>query len=61
MKKCAERPNAVACACQDVAKKVAAAASRPFIVRAGIALLAEITVGVAFVYMRRRVREARAT
>lgn len=57
MKKCAKRPNAAACACQNVAKKMGATASHPFLLRAVLALLAELSVALTFVYMRQRMKD----
>ena len=56
MKTCAkqEKPNAAACACHETAKKLRAAASRPDVRRAGLALFAEASIAVAFVLLRRR-------
>ena len=54
MRMCAERPNAVARACRGVTKRLGGAVKRPFVVRAGVALLAEISVAIAYLYARRR-------
>lgn len=61
MKTCAkqEKPNAAACACHEAAQKVRAAASRPYVRRAGLALFAEASIAVGFVLWRRRLAHKR--